>query len=100
MSGAAPPEPEGLAHERTTLAWSRTALALAALAAFEARLVAPDHLRAGAVLTVALLALSGLAWAGSIVRRRTDDPVAVRRLMAAVAWGTALVSAATALVVI
>lgn len=68
-----PPRPEdpGLAVERTVMAWGRTSLGLAALAALLVRFGAQEHVEAPAYAVAALAMLAaGLGWWASLVGYR------------------------------
>jgi uncharacterized membrane protein YidH (DUF202 family) len=81
---------EGLALERTALAWNRTGLSFAATAAAAARFV-----EGGLLLASVLLLLAALAWwQGARRCRRQADAVASAPVLRAVAFGTAAVAVA------
>jgi putative membrane protein len=97
-----------LAHERTYLAWLRTALALLGGAVVLAQLVPPFSvvgLRTGlaallAVTGTLLAAFSYRRWAGVQRAMRQKQPLPVTRLPIALSWVAALAGVAVLVVVL
>ena len=95
----------GLQHERTILAWIRTALALAAGGLAAVSLL--DDVALGETLGILLLALS-FATAASAYRRwalnersmRLNEPLPTSRLPMLMAIGTAIVAIVAALILV
>ena len=75
---SAAPVHRGLAVERTTLAWSRSGLAVVGCLAALARRFVPINTRGDRIGAFALLSLAGLSWAAALAlgRRRAGalDP--------------------------
>ena len=85
---------EGMALERTALAWNRTGLSFAATAAAAARFV--DR---GLFLASALLLLAALCWLHGARRYgRQVDAASSAPVLRVVAFGTASVAAAAVVV--
>jgi uncharacterized membrane protein YidH (DUF202 family) len=106
--GASLPAPDtddpGLARERTALAWTRSALTMAASGVLIARAAFVGHLAwLGVVIAIAMVTLSALTWHhGQIIYRDRREPVMPRHLQtdafAHLTAATVLI-AATAIVV-
>ena len=94
-----PPDTDdpGLARERTALAWTRSALTMAASGVLIARAAFVGHLRAlGVVSAVAMATLAALTWRhGQVIYRERREPRMPRHLQTA-AFG--LLTAATVLI--
>ena len=85
---------EGVALERTALAWNRTGLSFAATAAISARFV--DR---GLYLAAPLLLLAAVSWAHGGRRYRSSVSAASSApVLRVVALGTGLVAVAAALI--
>jgi uncharacterized membrane protein YidH (DUF202 family) len=96
-----PPDTDdpGLARERTALAWTRSALAMAASGVLIARAAFVGHLRVlGVVSAVGMAMLAALTWRhGQAIYRERREPWMPQRLQTA-AFG--LLTAATVLIAV